>query len=1004
MLRPPLAPVALLLATMSCTQLPRSAHDPSHADDRPPLSPADALAAFVLEPGYRIDLVAAEPLVRSPVAIAFDERGGLYVVENRGYPDPLDGEPPQEAQGVIARLIDTDGDGRYDRRTDFATGLTYPNGIMVWNGGVFVTCAPDLLYLKDTDGDGVADERRVVLTGFDATRTAQIRFSHPTSGLDNWIYLTSGLNGGRVVAPDRPDQPPVAFASSDSRVNPRTLAFELIGGQGQYGLTFDDHGRRFICSNRHPVWHVVLEPRYLRRNPHLTFSETVQEVSTVGAEAVVWPISRDLTTASFIPNLMGTPHAGTFTAASGVHMHRGDALPDGDRDSLFICESAQNLVQRQVREPMGATFRSRPARAGVEFLASTDTWFRPVFSANGPDGALYVVDMYRRDIDHPQYVPEASRPLFDFRAGKERGRIYRLAAEARPPVGLGTVLGDASTETLVAALTHPNAWRRDTAQRLLVERRAHDAVVHLRTLAASSPEEMGRLHALWTLDGLDALEDDDVSRALRDGRPGIRENAVRIAEGRLTSSPALLDAVLTLAADDDAHVRLRVALALGDIADQRAVHALAALARRDGTDRWMRAAVLSGIGTRAGAFLDAFTDSPMTAAVRAAVMADLGQVFGAAESVERCIDLIASIADPATDPTWQPAALVGLARGLRARGMAEAGRSPLLSILAADTPRARTARTRVDALMVHARTMAVSDDTPAALRVPAVEVLGHRHFGDTGEALLGLLAPSVPADVQLAAVRALGEMSEREAAARLLDARRWQSYTPRTRDAALTLLLGEARHVHVLLDALEQQQIRPTVLNVAWRDRLVRHRDPAIRARAARLLTSGPGKSGSDTNPGSAGNRMQIYERVRPDVLRRAGDPSRGAHQYTRHCQACHTVDRSGGHTGPDLSGIRNQPADAILLHIVVPDHEITPGYDAYAVETRDGRALFGRLESEAPNSVTVRDAAGQPHAILRRDIVSMTAAPSSLMPTGFEEAMSAQELADLLAYLRSSR
>ncbi len=162
------------------------------SQERPALSPAEALASFVLEPGYRIDLIAAEPLVQSPVAIAFDERGRMYVVESRGYPDPLEGEPAAAAQGVVALLTDTDGDGRYDVRTDFATSLTYPNGVMPWDGGVFVTMAPDLLYLKDTNGDGVADEHRVVLTGFNANRTAQIRFSHPTLGPDGWIYLTSG--------------------------------------------------------------------------------------------------------------------------------------------------------------------------------------------------------------------------------------------------------------------------------------------------------------------------------------------------------------------------------------------------------------------------------------------------------------------------------------------------------------------------------------------------------------------------------------------------------------------------------------------------------------------------------------------------------------------------------------------------------------------------------------------------------------------------------------------
>ncbi len=451
--------------------------------DRLPLAPAAARDGLVVEPGYRVDLVAAEPLVQSPVAIAFDERARMYVAENRGYPDPLEGESAAAPQGAIALLTDTDSDGRYDKRTDFATGLTYPNGVMPWNGGVFVTVAPDLLYLKDTDGDGVADERRIVLTGFNASKTAQIRFSHPTLGPDGWIYLTSGLNGGRVTSLAHPERPPLEFSSSDSRYNPRTGDFELAGGQGQFGLTFDDYGRRFICANRNPVWHVVLDPQQLKRNPHLAFSDTVQDVSGSGADATVWPLSRDLTTASFHPSLMSAPHAGTFTSASGVHVHRGDALLEGHRGSVFIAESAQNLVQRQVLDVEGVTFRSRPARKGAEFLASRDTWFRPVFLTNGPDGALYIVDMCRKDIDHPAYVPQASRRQFDFTAGRDRGRIYRVAAGDRTAHGLPVNLSDASIETLVSKLQDPNGWWRDTAQRLLIERDARKAVSKLREVA-----------------------------------------------------------------------------------------------------------------------------------------------------------------------------------------------------------------------------------------------------------------------------------------------------------------------------------------------------------------------------------------------------------------------------------------------------------------------------------------------------------------------------------------
>jgi putative membrane-bound dehydrogenase-like protein len=981
-----LAPVLVAVLMAACAR----SVGPGAAD-RPPLSPTDALASFVLEPGYRIDPVAAEPLVQDPVAMAFDEHGRLYVVENRGYPDPLEGEAEAAPQGVIALLSDTTGDGRFDRRTEFAAGLTYPNGIMVWDGGVLVSCAPDLLYFRDTTGDGIADERRVVLTGFHATRTAQIRFSHPTLGPDNWIYLTSGLNGGRVTVVDRPDAPPVEFASSDSRFHPRTLGFELTGGQGQYGLTFDDHGRRFVSSNRHPVRHVVLEPRYLRRNPALAFSETMQDVSTVGAQAAVWPLSRDVTTASFHPDLMSAPHAGTFTSASGVHVHRGDALPEGHRDSLFICEPAQNLVQRQVREPAGVSFRSRPARQGTEFLASTDTWFSPVFAANGPDGALYVVDMYRKDIDHPQYIPDTSRGLFDFTAGRERGRIYRIAATGRPPAAFVDLPGGAPLAALVAMLAYPNAWSRDTAQRLIVERQAREAVPLLRALLDSADDRV-RLHALWTLEGLSSLTDDDLTAALRNTSPAVRENAVRLAEERIARSRALADAVIALAHDADPRVRFRAALALGDLMDDRVVPALAAIARADGDDRWVRAAVLSGIGGRAAAFLHAFAGGPPPSdPVRAAVMEDLGQVIGAAGTVDERLAFIARVTNVGGDADWQPGALAGLARGLGAGRGAGEGASALAAMLAGDAPRVRAARLSVDRMMARAATTAGDPAQPEDVRVRAIELAAYADWRTTGDTLVRLIDPREPTAVQVAAVRALGRMREPLAAASLVEADRWRAYTPHVREAVLATLLAEDRHVRRLLDALARGDVNAMSIGPARRTRLRGHKDDAIRQRAAELL-------GAVEEP-----RMAVYDRVRREALAGTGDAVRGARVYTTHCARCHAFGGEGGGLGPDLSGVRNQPSEAILLHIVVPDYEITPGYESYLVETRDGRTLVGRLESEAPNSLTLQDAALDRHVVLRSDVASVSAIPESLMPGNLDEVLTPSDLADLVAHLKES-
>ena len=960
--------------------------------DDGPLSVQAALASFEIEPGYRIELVASEPLIRSPIAMAFDERGRLYVVENRGYPGALEGQPQGPPEGTIALLDDTDNDGRFDRRSDFAAGLSHPNGITPWNGGVFVTAAPDLLYLKDSNGDGVADERRVALTGFATSRTPQIRFSHPTLGMDNRVYLTSGLNGGRVTAPQYPERPEVEFTTSDSRFNPFTFEFELTGGRSQYGLTFDDYGRRFTCSNRHPVWHVVLEPRYLKRNPHLAFSETVHEVSGVGAKARVWPISRDMTTASFIPGLIGTPHAGTFTAASGVHIHRGDALLGEHRGSVFICESAQNLVQRQVLSPEGVTFSSQPATTGHEFLASRDSWFRPVFAADGPDGALYVVDMYRRNIDHPQYLPEASRPLLDFESGKDRGRIYRIVSRGwKRPVGRPS-LDRLDPSGLAQALGHQLAWWRETAQRLIVEQRDKGAVPHVRRLATESRSETARTHALWTLDGLGALETLDLQSALRDGHAAVRENAVRLAEGRVRASRDLLEGLLALAADPDARVRFQTALALGEADDGGAVEALAAIARRDGADAWARAAVLSSTAGRAYEFLRAFVGAPPASQdVRAAVMQDLGRIFGAGESTERCLELIMEISEPAAgDFGWQPAALSGLAEGLGARQPRQE-RSALMVLLSDETAQARSARRRVDTIVERSEALALDERAPSALRVPAIALLGHVEYATAGTTLEELLAPHQASEVQLAAVRALAGFRDPAAAVAIVHRGRWRTYTPELRDAVLSALLSSEPHASVLLDALERGWIAPTELAPQRRARLTSHRNAAIQKRARGVFASL-----------DAGNQMQSFERLRARVLGLTGDAMKGRPVFSAHCATCHTFGGEGGTVGPDLSGIRNQPAEAILLHALMPDFEITPGYEGYVVETRDGRTLVGRLVSEAPNSITLREPSSQEHVIFRSQVISMAVSRTSMMPAGIEGTLSAQDLANLIQYLKS--
>ena len=504
-----------------------------------------------VENGLKVSVVAKEPLVVDPVAFCFDENGYLYVVEDRGYPDPAEGGKPDNKLGRIVRLKDKNGDGEYDERSEFATGFTYPNGILSWKGGVFITCAPDIFYLKDTDGDGTADVREIVLTGFKDTKTSQLRTSHPTLGLDGWVYVTSGLNGGEVVSPKFPNRPAVSFDASDGRFDPETFEFETVGGKSQFGLTFDAFGNRFGCTNRHPVLQIVLEPRYLNRNPYLSFSETVENVSKVAAEAVVFPLKKVSTTSDFMPNLMGRSHQGTYTSASGTFVFNGSGLSPAHRGNVFICESAQNLVQRQILRPDGATFKSELAYEGKEFLASENEWFRPVYMDQGPDGGLYVADMHRKVIDHPSYVPVEIRDKLDFQSGKDMGRIYRISHnDADPyPSKINWLGSDAKTSELVSALQFPEEWQRQTAFRMLLERKELSTAKELKMCALQGKFPESRVRALTLLERFGQLDAKTLKKVLSDAHAGVRGQAVLLASDKSAEDIELQEAVLTLSKD-----------------------------------------------------------------------------------------------------------------------------------------------------------------------------------------------------------------------------------------------------------------------------------------------------------------------------------------------------------------------------------------------------------------------------------------------------------------------
>ncbi len=960
---------ALVVWGMSATATPGQA--------AAPLTPEQALHSFELEPGLRAELVAAEPLTVAPSAIAWDSRGRLFVAENRGYPT---GGPNGQALGVIAMLEDSDGDGRCDRRVDFATGLTFPNGLLPWRGGFIVTCAPEVFFLADTDGDGRADVKEVLLTGFATNQSTQLRVNKPMLGLDGWVYLASGLSSGTITSPKRPGTAPLEL-KGDLRFRPDTGDCELIDGKSQFGQSFDDFGRRFGVFNRVQVQHFVLPSRYVERNPHLTSPGVLQNCPDLianplmrggGGAASIFPISANITTAD--------SHAGTFSAACAIHVWRGGLLPEDYEGNVFSCDPTGNLVHRDRLVPAGATFAAKRVGENVELLRSRDDWFRPVFLADGPDGALYVCDMYRKTIEHPEYLPAEVRKHTDFESGRNMGRIWRVTAAATTPAGSA---GKNVTQNLLRELESPIPWRRDTAFRLLVERRDPTNTKPLKRglgRLQNAPAVAARLHLL---DQIGQLDDASLAGAFRSREAGVREATLRLAESRLATSARLQQDTLKLARDPDARVRFQAALALGGVVGRwrnsnAVVSAIASIATRDGADKWTRVAALSSVaGSERGLLKAVLLDQTASITASTELLAELGRVLSQALPANQRAEMFSSVLG---ETGWNEDRLLAFLAGF-----SETRADILRSFARSDDAQSAKVREAFAA----ANTTAANRAATLSSRLRAVATLAASDDAASFETLLALLPPGEPPDLQNAAVRALAQPHRRGGAAALITAERWKGYPPILRGTVLATLLARTEHHGVLLDAIEAGTIPAGALDSNQREQFRRTKVLAIRERAEKLLA-----------PAATSNRTQAYAEAKTCLSLKPA-PKNGRDVFKRLCAGCHRLDREGVAVGPDLFDIRNQPKESILLHIVIPEQEVAPNFTSYTCETRDGRVLTGLIMAESAASVTLRQAQGLEEILPRSEITSLIASALSLMPQELEKGLSAQELADLLGYLK---
>ena len=562
--------LSLLLVGALCSTC--AAADPEVTSDDlpriPPSSPAEALKKFQIREGFEIQLVASEPLVVDPIAMCFDENSRLYVVEMRDYSERRD-----ERLGRIKLLEDTDSDGRMDKATIFAEGLPWPTALIAYKDGLFVGSTPDILYYKDMDGDGRADSKRVVFTGFGSTSprlNVQQLLNSFNWGLDNRIHGANGGNGGVITSPEHPGRPPLNLRNADFSFDPETLDIRLESGGGQYGLTFDNVGRKFVCSNSSHIRQVMYERHYVRPDMLYPLPPPSIDIAVDGPAAEVFRISPDepwrvIRTKWRVSGLVPGPiegggrPSGYFTGATGVTIYRGDALGEDVVGDAFIADIGSNLVHRKKLVRHGARFKAqRPHdEAKREFLASSDNWFRPTHFANAPDGALYISDIYRETIEHPWSIPPNLKKHLDLNSGNDRGRIYRIVPTGFKQPKIPRLAG-ADIRDLLDALAHPNGWRRDTAARLLFELKSPQVVQGARKRLQESPAPLAHIHLLSVLAGQKALQAPDILPALKSSDERVREHALRLASSLEASEP-LSDQLGRMTSDPEPAVRAQLA-------------------------------------------------------------------------------------------------------------------------------------------------------------------------------------------------------------------------------------------------------------------------------------------------------------------------------------------------------------------------------------------------------------------------------------------------------------
>jgi uncharacterized protein len=959
---------------------------------------------MVVPQGFEVQLFASDPdLGGKPIAMTWDERGRLWVLETYDYPNEL--QPPGQGRDRIRICEDTNGDGRADKFTVFAEQLSIPSSLTFVRDGVLVQNGTETLLFKDTNGDDIADERHVVFTGW-ALGDTHGGVSNFQYGLDNWIWAMQGYNNSQPVVNGQRQQ---GFRQGFFRFRPDGTELEFIRSTNNntWGIGISEEGIIFgSTANRNPSVYMPIPNRYYEAVQGWTSSLTL---GTMADSHRFRPIT---------DRVRQMDHHGGYTAGAGHALYTARVYPEEYWNRVaFVCGPTGHLVGSFVISRRGADFHST---SPFNLLASQDEWTAPIMAEVGPDGNVWVIDWYNFIIQHNPtpigfQTGRGNAYETDLR-DKKHARIYRVVYKGTKPDDRLDLSG-ATPQQLVDTLRHPNMLWRKHAQRLLVQRDQTDVVPQLLELVGDTQRDqiglnVGAIHALWTLDGLKAIDTSQpeviqaVYRALRHPSAGVRRNAVQVL-------PKMPESVLQLVEsgvmnDSDAQVRLASALALADLPAMDVAGQLLPEALEDPSnafDAWIPDAITSAAAKNSRFFLAAVTEQPSPGDKLLDVTQIVAQHFARSAAPAELIELLPILAE--SQPRPLRAILAGFAGGWpegKALELTEQDEQQLVAIASRLSAADRgllvqlSNRWGSQHLEKYAAEVVQSllgqvaqEDLDAASRVEAARQLiaVEPRSSEIVIRILGVISPRTSPDLAAGLLGILEASQVEELPRAILE--HISEWTPAARIAALELLLKRTRSTLALLRAIEDGEIALSELALDQRQTLIDHPDGIVRFVAERVLREG----GSLPSP----DRQRVLEELLP-LAEIPGDAAQGKLAYEKHCSKCHIHSGVGSQVGPELTGMAVHPKQELLIHILDPSRSVEANFRSYTIVTADGLVLQGMLSAESQTAIELFDAEAKKHVVLREDIEQLVASQKSLMPDGFEQQMSREEMVDLLEFL----